>query len=192
MQQLRRGLVFGDENCYVGTFEKDNYRIQFKSFERLMKSTFDAARSVVNYICEVRVTSFRKEVYRAKLDAEKKITDERIRAAEAETEDYISGLQAQLEAQEQEILYEIEQCKLDVELKMKEFSVNFDAAMSKSRLFVDMMKKQRDFLVDVQKKIEEQLNQYTKDYSRRKEFVLFCDEKRKTLELIEYYLREIA
>ena len=192
MQQLRRGLIFGDENCYVGTLEGSNYRTKFDDFERLMRSTCEAARSVMNYICEVKVTSAQKEIYKTKLDAERICSDERIRVAEAETEAYISGLQAELEAMEAKIQYEIEQCKLDVEMKMKEFSVNFDAAMSKSRIFVDMMKKQRNFLDDVQQKIEEQLNQYTKNYRGRKEFVLFCDEKRKTLELIEYYLGEIA
>ena len=107
MQQLRRGLVFGDENCYVGTLEESNCRRKFDDFERLMRSTCEAARSVMNYICEVKVTSAQKEIYKTKLDAERICSDERIRVAEAETEDYISGLQAELEAMEAQIQYEI-------------------------------------------------------------------------------------
>lgn len=192
MQQLRCGLVFGDENCYVGTMEKDNFRVQFADFEKLMKSSFEATRSVVNYVREVQKTSLQGIKNNINLSAQKKISDANISAAISETEDYISSLQAELEAEEEEMHYRIEQCKLEVEEKMKEFSINFDAAMKKSQTLFDLMNKHRQLLDEVQKKIEARLKQLTENYTGRKEFIHFCDEKRRTLELIENLLGHIV
>ena len=192
MEQIRRGLVFANENAYVDVSDRNTSRMRFDVFEKCLKSSLGAARSIVNYMCEVRLTSAQKKVSAINLAAQEKISNQNVEVEEIVTENYISELEAMLGAEEEEIEYRINQYKLEVEEKMKEFSLDFDAAMSKSQTFIEDINTQKKFLDDLQIIIEEKLKLLINDHTGRKYFNRFCDEKRRTLEVIDKFLSEIV
>lgn len=148
----------------------------------------DLLGNVANLIVEKNRThelekrlNLEKEVLDAQID--NKMEQSRIEALE-----YAKRLQSIVKEEKEKI--ELAKQKIDEEMRMKTqtFEVDYENFMRTSIYFKELIFREKKFLEETQ----EFIDIIEADYENRKEYVLCCDLRKKALEQIEIYLKELV
>lgn len=118
------------------------------------------------------------------------------RALDAEIDNGIEQLKIQYEEESKRLQIKIKNAKEEMELQLmklkvetakraEEFSFSYEEYMKSNQLFKKVIIREKVFLEEAQAYIE----LLGDDFSNRREYILYCDQERKSLELIDEYLK---
>lgn len=104
-----------------------------------------------------------------------------------EFEEYTERLQVQLKFEKEKMELEMQEMVLEVSKKISKFSVSFEEEMRSNQILLRVVRNEQSFLSSIQPYIEF----LSDDYSHRREYVLYCERQRKSLELVNLYLSKM-
>lgn len=76
---------------------------------------------------------------------------------------------------------------LEASTKANDFSVTFEEHMRNNKVFHKMIDEEARYL----KSIKDYIENLDDDYSQRKEYVVYCEWQRKSLDLVNQYMMEL-
>lgn len=150
-------------------------------------NTFDALESLIGLAGQkVRTHELSKQ-----LGAEKAALDEVIDNQEEqkriEFEEYAKRLQIQLKHEKEKMEMELRQMAFEASEKINRFSISLEEDMKSNQILLGIIRNEQNFLCRIQPYIE----RLAEDYSQRREYVMYCDLQRQSLDLIKSYLGEM-
>lgn len=104
-----------------------------------------------------------------------------------EFEEYTKRLQAQLKFEKERLELEIKKLVLESSEKVNNFSISFEEHMMSNKVLHNLISAEEHFLESIKDYIDDLAN----DYARRKEYVVYCEMQRKSLNLVEQYMKEM-
>lgn len=155
------------------------------STEKVFFKTFNILDSLTGLVIQKSRTSElgkRLNMQKRALDVE---IDNGIEQLKIQYEEESKRLQIKMRNVEQEMELELKKLKIETAKRAEEFSFSYEEYMKSNQLFKKIIIRQKSFLEEVQNYIE----LLGDDFSNRREYILYCDCERKSLELIDNYLK---
>lgn len=152
--------------------------------EKTFFKTFNVLDSLTGFIIQKsRTLELGKKLNAQKyaLDAE---IDNGIDQLKIQYEEESKRLRFRIEQEKQEMDLALQKLKLETIEKVNEFSFSYEKYMKSNELFKEIITREKTFLEEAHRYIEF----LGDDFSNRKEYILYCDCERKSLELINNYL----
>jgi len=153
--------------------------------KKIFYETFNTLDSLTSFIYQKNRTSELEKQLNAQkraLDAE---IDQGIEQLKIQYEEKSKRLQLITEQEKQEMDLELQKLTLETSEKAREFSFSYEKYMKSSKLFKKIIVREKTFLEETHSYIEF----FGNDFSNRKEYILYCDCERRSLELINNYLK---
>jgi len=153
--------------------------------EKTFLRTFNVLDSLAGFVIQKnRTTELGKQLNAQKqaLDAE---IDNGIEQLRIQYEEESKRLQIRIEQEKKEMDLELQKLKFETAEKAKEFSFSYEEYIKSNKLFRRIITREKAFLEETHRYIEI----LSDDFSNRKEYILYCDCERKSLELINNYLK---
>lgn len=150
--------------------------------------TFDALEGLTGLILQkarTHETSKQLNMQRVALDEEIENQKEQKRI---EFEEYAERLQIQLKFEKEKMDMELKKMALEISEKVNQFSCSVEENIRSNQIFLRIIKNEQSTLEYIQPFIEF----LAEDYSQRREYVLYCEMQRKSLQLVNLYLREMV
>ncbi len=116
------------------------------------------------------------------MDAE---IDNRIEQLKIQYIEESKRLQIKIKSEKQEMDLQLKKLKIETAKRAEEFSFSYEEYMKSNKLFKKIIIREKLFLEKAQSYIEF----LGSDFSNRKEYILYCDCERRSLELIDKYLK---
>lgn len=187
MNNTKRAIRFPDlqrvDNTQISIFSE---RSISKTSNTFLK-TFDALGSLTEYIVQKNRTNelskqlnAQKRVLNAKID---NLKDQK----EFEFEEYTKRLQTKLQFEKDSMKLEFEKLKQEASAKINDFSISFEENMKRSQVLCKIINQEAQFL----ESIEDYIDNLADSYSQRKEYVVYCEMQRKSLDLVDKYMAEM-
>lgn len=149
-------------------------------------NTFDALGSLTEYVIQKQNRGIIKTIEcKRSLDAS---LDSLKEQKKIQFEEYSKRLQARLQNEKEQMKLEVEKLVLEASSKANEFSYNFEESMRSNQILRSMITTEVDFL----NSIKGYIDNLADDCSRRKEYVMYCELQRKSLDLINQYMKEMV
>ncbi len=170
-------------NTPVSIFSEQTVGESVKTFSK----TFDAFGNLLDYVEQKNKTKeLGKQLSskRAALDAGIESFREQ---KQIEFEQYSDRLRIQMENEKEAMKMDLERIRLEVSAQIADFSVSFEEAMKTNQLFMNLIRKEHQFL----KETEAYIDILQNDFSQHKAYVMYCELRRKSFELIDTYLKEM-
>ncbi len=149
--------------------------------------TFDALGSLTEFIIQRNRTNELSK----QLNAQKRALDANIdnlkEQRRIEFEEYTKRLQTQLQFEKESMELETKKMVLEASTKANDFSVTFEEHMRNNKVFHKMIDEEARYL----KSIKDYIENLDDDYSQRKEYVVYCEWQRKSLDLVNQYMMEL-
>lgn len=156
-----------------------------ESTKEIFFKTFNVLDSLTGLVIQKSRTSElgkRLNAQRRALDAE---IDNGIEQLKIQYEEESKRLQIKIKNAKQEMDLQLIKLKVETAKRAEEFSISYEEYMKSSKLFKEIIIREKSFLEEVQNYIE----LLGDDFSNRREYILYCDCERKSLELIDKYLK---
>ncbi len=153
--------------------------------EKTFFKTFNALDSLTGFIIQKSRTSELGKQLNAQKCALSAEIDNGIEQLKIQYEEESKRLQLKIEQEKQELNLELEKLTLETSEKATEFSFSYEEYMKSNELFKKIITREKNFLEETHRYIE----LLGDDFSNRKEYILYCDCERKSLELINKYLK---
>ncbi len=170
-------------NTPVSIFSERTVGEATKTFSK----TFDAFENLLDYVEQKNKTKeFGKQlaVEKAALD----VGIENFREQkQIEFKQYSDRLRIQAEKEKEAMKMELEKIRLEVSARIADFSVSFEEAMKENQLFMNLIREEHRIL----KETENYISTLQNDFSQHKAYVMYCELRRKSFELIDSYLKEM-
>lgn len=189
LYKRKRAIKFPDLQGGTGTktvkaLSKDGMKKVFGIFLQCAELLGDVANLVVEknrtHELEKRL-NLEKEVLDAQIDSE-------MEQSKIETLEYAKRLQAIVKEEKAKIALAKQKIDEDMQMRTQTFEVDYENFMKTSVHFKKLIFQEKKFLEDTQEFIDKLEN----DYENRREYVLCCDLRKKALEQIEIYLKELV
>ena len=149
--------------------------------------TFDVLGSLTEFVVQRNRT---KQLSR-QLNARKRVLDASVENLKEqkriEFEEYTKRLQTQLQFEKESLELETKKLILEASAKVKDFSISFEENMKSNRVLHNLISTEAHFL----ESIKDYIDDLASDYSQRKEYVLYCEMQRKSLNLVNQYMEEM-
>lgn len=150
--------------------------------------TFNAFGSLTEFIIQKNKTN---ELSR-QLNAQKKALDASLdnqkKQKRIEFEEYTKRLQTQSQFEKESMELETKKLVLEASTRSNVFSVTFEESMRNNQILRNMISAEACFLNSIKDYIKNLAN----DYSQRKEYVVYCELQRKSLDLVNQYMKEMV
>ena len=170
-------------SCTTNIFSEKSIRETGNTFFK----TFDALGSLTGYVIQKNKTN---ELAR-QIAAEKAAFDTEIdnltEQKRLEFEEYSKRLKIQLEYEKQKMELDMKELIFEASQRIADFSISFEEATRKNKIFLKIIQSEKKFLDSIQ----DYIKKLAEDYSRCKEYVLYCELQRKAYDLINTYLKEM-
>lgn len=153
--------------------------------EKTFLKTFNALDSLAGFIIQKNRTSELGKQLNAQKHALDIEIENGIEQLKVQYEEESKRLHIRIEQEKQEMDIEFQKLKLETIEKAKEFSFLYESYMESNKLFKQIISREKTFLEEAHRYIEF----LGDDFSNRKEYILYCDCERKSLELINSYLK---
>ena len=156
-----------------------------KTTEKTFFKTFNALESLTGFIIQKsRTSELGKQLNSQKRTLDVEI-DNDIKQEKIQYEEEAKRLQLKIEQKKQEMDLELQRLALETSEKAKEFTFSYEKHIKSSELFKKIITREKNFLEETHRYIE----LFGDNFSNRKEYILYCDCERKSLELINNYLK---
>lgn len=155
--------------------------------EKSFLSTFDALGNLAGYVIQKNRTGELRKQFRAQkelLDAE---IENRIKQLHIQYEEESKRIKNQLEMEKQKMEFEFQRLKMETVEQAKAFQFSYEEYMKTNQLFHAIIRNEKKFLEDIQPYIDF----LGEEFSNRREYILYCDSQRKSLELVNIYLKQM-
>lgn len=187
MNNTKRAIRFPDlqrvDNTQISIFSE---RSISKTSNTFLK-TFDALGSLTEYIVQKnRTNELSKQLNAQKRGLNAKI-DNLKEQKEFEFEEYTKRLQTKLQFEKESMKLEFEKLKQEAIANINDFSISFEENMKRSQTLHKIISQEAQFLETIKVYIEN----LSEKYSQCKEYVVYCEAQRKSLDLINKYLSEM-
>ena len=156
-----------------------------KTTEKTFFKTFNALDSLTGFIIQKSRTSELEKQLNAQKRALIVEIDNGIEQLKIQYEEESKRLQLKIEQEKQELDLELQRLTLETSEKAKEFTFSYEKYIKSSELFKKIITREKNFLEETHRYIE----LFGDNFSNRKEYILYCDCERKSLELINNYLK---
>lgn len=153
--------------------------------ERGFFETLHVLDSLAGFVIQKTRTSELGKQLKARKQALDAETDDRIQQLRIQYEEESKRLQIRIEHVRQEMDLELQNLKWETAEKARDFSFSYEEYMKSNELFKRMLIHEKDFFEEAHRYIEA----IGEDFSNRREYILYCDRERKSLEMINEYLR---
>lgn len=149
--------------------------------------TFDVLGSLTEFIIQKNRTNELSK----QLNAKKRVLDANIEnfkeQQRLEFEEYTKRLQEKLKFEKEKLELETKKLILETNSTISDFSISFKENMKQHEILYNLICNEKKFL----NSIKDYINDLSNDYSQRKEYVLYCEMQRKSLELVDQYMKEL-
>lgn len=149
--------------------------------------TFDALGSLTEFVIQKNRTN---ELLK-QLNAQKKALDASVdnlkEQKRIEIEEYTKRLQVQLQFEKERLELEIKKLTLEASKKVNDFSISFEESMMSNQVLYNLISTEAHFLESIKNYIDDLAN----EYAQRKEYVVYCEMQRKSLNLVNQYMTEM-
>lgn len=155
--------------------------------EGTFRKTFNVLDSLTGFVIQKnRTAEFGKQLIAQKraLDAE---VDNNIEQLRIQNVEEAKRIQIKIEKEKQKMDFELQKLKIEIAERAKSFSFSYEEYMKSNKVFFGIITREKYFLEEIQSFIEG----LGDEYSNRKEYILCCDLERKSLELIDTYLKQM-
>lgn len=187
MNSTKRAIRFPDfqrvDNTQISIFSETSIS---KTSDTFLK-TFDALGSLTEYIVQKNRTNELSKQLNAQKRALNISIDNLKYQKEIEFEEYTKRLQTRLQFEKESMKLEFDKLKQEASAKINDFSVSFEENMKRSQILRNMISKEAQFL----ESIKDYIDSLVDSYSQRKEYVLYCELQRKSLDLVNKYMTEM-
>lgn len=149
--------------------------------------TLDALGSLTEFVIQRnRTNELSKQLNAQKrsLDASVENLKEQKRI---EFEEYTKRLQAQLKFEKERLELETKKLVLEASAKVNDFAISFEEHMMSNQVLHNLISDEAHFLESIKDYIDDLAN----DYVQRKEYVVYCEMQRKSLNLVNQYMAEM-
>lgn len=150
--------------------------------------TFDALGSLAGLALQKARTNELSKQLNIQKDALDKIVENQEEQQKIEFEEYTQRLQVKLKFEKEKMELEMKEMAFEVSAKISQFSISFEEEMKSNQILFGIIRNEENFLSSVQPYVE----LLAEDYSQRREYVLYCEMQRKSLELVNIYLSEMV
>lgn len=155
--------------------------------KRTFSQNFNLFQSLTNYVIQ---SNYTRELEK-RINAKKEIIDDQVhqyqQQKQIEYEEYSKRLQEHLKTEKEKIELDFQRLSEETQTMVCQFSISSEEALRKSKIWLSIIQQEQDFLQITQKYTEVLKG----DFSRRREYVLYCDAQRRSLVLIDKYLKEM-
>ena len=149
--------------------------------------TFDALGNLTEFVIQRNRTNELSK----QLNAQKRVLNASVENLKElkriEFEEYTKRLQAQLQFEKERLELETKKLILEASAKVNDFSISFEESMMSNQVLHNLIHTEANFLESVKGYIDDLAN----DYSQRKEYVVYCEMQRKSLNLVNQYMAEM-
>lgn len=189
MPNVKYAIRFPDlqsinDNKPVSIFSEDSV---IKTTDTFIK-TFDALGSLTEFVMQKNKTNELSK----QLNAQKRVLDASIdnlkERKRVEFEEYTKRLQTQLQFEKESMQLDEKKLILEARTRANDFSVTFEESMRNNQILHNMISVEAHFLESIKDYIENLAD----DYSQRKEYVVYCELQRKSLDLVNQYMMEMV
>lgn len=149
--------------------------------------TFDALGSLTEFVIQKNRTNELSKQLNAKKRALDANIDNLKEQKRIEFEEYTKRLQTQLQFEKESMELETKKMILEASASANDFSVTFEESMRNNKVLHNMIGIEAHFLESIKDYIESLAD----DYSQRKEYVVYCELQRKSLDLVNQYMMEM-
>lgn len=156
--------------------------------EKLFYSTHSALDSLADFVIQKNKTTELKKQLRTQKQALDIEIDNGIRQLKIECEEEAKRIQLRIKQKKEEMELELQKLKLETAEKAKTFSFSYEKYIKSNKTFLTIIMNEKRFLEEAQSFIE----RIGDNYSNRKEYILYCDLERKSLEMISKYLEKMV
>jgi len=153
--------------------------------ENTFFKTFDLAYNLSDFVIQKNKTSELRKQLNAQKQALDVEIDNKIEQSKIQYEEESRRLQLRIEQEKKEMNLELKRLELETAKKAKDFSFSYEEYMKSNKIFRKIIIHEKAFLEETHRYIEF----LGSDFSNRKEYILYCDFERKSLELINNYLK---
>lgn len=154
---------------------------------QIFRSVFDALDSLAGFV----VQRNRTEELGKQLNAQKKALNADINSKteqlRCQYEEELKRMRLKIVQEKKEMDFELQRLSMETAEKAKDFAFSYEEYMKSNKLFLQIIYKEKKFLEETQSFIDD----LSDDYSKRKEYIVYCDLQRKSLELIDAYLKQM-
>lgn len=172
-----------DYNQSTSIFSENSIIRTTNTFQK----TFDALGSLTEFVIQKNRTNELSKQF----DAQKRALDACIEnlkeQKQIEFEEYTKRLQAQLRFKKESLELETKKLILEASTKVNNFSISFEESMMSNQVLHNLISTEAHFLESIKGYIDALAN----DYSHRKEYVLYCEMQRKSLDLVKQYMEKM-
>lgn len=155
--------------------------------EKTFLKTFHAFDSLTGFIIQKsRTIELEKQLTAQKRALDTEI-EEGIEQLKNRYEEESKRLRLRTQQEKQEMDLELQRLKLETIEKAKDFSFSYEMYMKSNELFQKIIIREKAFIEETHKYIQ----LLEDDFSNRREYILYCDCERKSLELINRYLERM-
>lgn len=173
---------FGDVSTKssISIFSEEAVAITEKTFLRL----FNALDSLTGFVIQKNRTSELEKQLEAQKQALDVEIDNKIDQIKTQYEEESKRLHIRLEQEKDDMDIEFQKLKIETVERAKDFSFSYEEYMRANVRFRKIITQEKTFLEEIHGYIE----MLEDNFSNRKEYILYCDAERKSLELINRYL----
>lgn len=149
--------------------------------------TFDALGSLAGLVLQkTKTKELSKQISSQKRALDETVENQKLQM-QIEFEEYTKRLQERVKFEKEKMELDLKEMLLQTGSIVNKFSSSFEEQMKKSQVLADVIKQEKNFLLSVQMYINDLAN----DYSQRREYVKYCEMQRKSLELVNTYVKEM-
>lgn len=151
-------------------------------------SVLDAASSVAKLVIQKNRTKElekRLEIQKRALDSQTEDKKEQLRIKFYEE---AQRMEKQLETKKVELELEFKKMKMELRQKDSGFQILFEEDIKTSKIFYNLVIKEREI---IEKNIKPFIVSLEGDYSRRREYIKYCELERQSLNLVSEYLQRM-
>lgn len=175
MCRTQNSLSIFSENRIVETY---------KAFSSVLK----AAESLSGFVIQknrTRELGKRLSAQKEALDVEIENLEEQLRIRYIEES---NRLKIKLETEIKKLDINFQRLMLESAEKSKEFDFSFEQYISKNNLLYEIVLREKNMIEEIQPYIE----LLATDYSNRREYIKYCEIERKSIELINEYIKQMV
>lgn len=155
--------------------------------EKSFLSTFNALGSLAGYVIQKNRTGELRKQLRVQKEALDVEIDNKKEQLKIKYEEESERIKARLKTEKQEMELAFQRLKMETVEQAKEFQFSYEEYMKTNQLFYAIIRKEKTFLEDIQPYI----NFLGEEFCNRREYIMYCDLQRKSLELVNIYLKQM-
>ena len=159
-----------------------------KNVEDTLNYNYALCGSVTNLIIEKNKTRELEKQLDARKEALDAQIDNAIEQLRIEYVEYAKRLKMQVEKEKESMRLAFEQLRLEIRKRVDNLELDYEVILKESAILKTMICQEKDYLLSSQKFIDMTAG----EYGNRKEYVLYCDSCRKSMELINKCLESMV